>query len=415
VFNAQLESAGRARESSLTMTLRLYYKDAYCTEFDARIVRSLQGDSGTTGIILDRTCFYPASGGQPSDQGTLDGQPVLQVVEQNGEIVHWIPGKLRGPSAHGRIDWTRRFDHMQQHTGQHILSQAFLRNLGAQTVGFHLGEELSTLDLDLPFLEAAQAEAVEELANEIVFSNLPVIVRFVGPEELATLELRKAPTVERDIRVVEVEGFDRSPCGGTHFSRTGEVGPIAVRKWERRGQQTRVEFLCGWRALRDYRWKTATINELALAFSVKDRELSDSVGRLMQEAADNRRELFRLRDGLLPAEAAKLLTEATRWSDIRIVLRVFDDRDPQQVRKLASLITEGQKAIALLGMSGERARLVFGCSEDSGVDMAALLKKTCLAFGGSGGGKPHLAQGGGLKGDKVGEALDFAYQTLTRT
>jgi alanyl-tRNA synthetase len=173
-----------------------------------------------------------------------------------------------------------------------------------------------------------------------------------------------------------------------------------------------VEFLCGWRALRDYRWKTATINELALAFSVKDRELSDSVVRLMQEAADNRRELFRLRDGLLPAEAAKLLTDAARWKNIRIVLRVFDDRDPQQVRKLASLITEGQKAIALLGMSGERARLVFGCSEDSGADMATLLKKTCLAFGGSGGGKPHLAQGGGLSGDKVGEALDFAYRTL---
>jgi len=395
------------------MTLRLYYEDAYCTEFDARILRSVQGDRGTTGIILDRTCFYPASGGQPCDRGSLDTQLVLEVLEDNGEIVHWIAGKLQGPSVHGRIDWTRRFDHMQQHTGQHILSQAFLRLLGAQTVGFHLGEESSTIDLDQPNLDATKAESVEELANEIVFSDRPVIIQFVGPDELAALQLRKVPTVEHDIRVVNIEGFDRSPCGGTHCSRTGEVGPIAIRKWERRGKVVRVEFLCGWRALHDYRWKTATINEMALAFSVKDRELADAVARLMQEAADNRRELHRLRDELLAAEAARLLTEATRWKDTKIIVRAFGERELQQVRRLASLITEGQRTIALLGICGKRARLVFACTRDLAVDVAALLKTTCLTFGGNGGGQPHLAQGGGFPGDKLDEALDFAYQTLS--
>ncbi len=394
------------------MTLRLYYEDAYRTEFDAQVLRSIPGDKDTMGIIVDRTCFYPTSGGQPCDRGTLDTQPVFEVSEKDGEIVHWIAGKLQGPSVHGRIIWPRRFDHMQQHTGQHILSQAFLKALRAQTVSFHLGEEFSTIDLDRPTLEASEAEAIEDLANQIVFANQPVTARFVSPEEVVALELRKAPTVEQDIRIVEIEGFDRSPCGGTHCSRTGEVGPIAVRRWERRAQQIRVEFLCGWRALRDHRWKTTTVNELALAFSVQDRDLSAAVLRLVQEAADSRRELHRLQDELLAAEAARLLAEATWWNDTRIVLHAFDQREPQQVRKLAALLTTGQKTIALLGISGKQARLVFASTEDSAADMAAVLKKTCLTFGGGGGGQPRLAQGGGFPGDKVSEALNFAHQTL---
>jgi len=394
------------------MTLRLYYQDAYRTEFDAQVLRSIEGKKGTMGIVLDRTCFYPTSGGQPCDRGTLDGQPVFDVQEKAGEIVHWIAGKLQKQSVHGHISWPRRFDHMQQHTGQHILSQAFLQVLGAQTVSFHLGEESSTIDLDRATLEDAEAVAVEDLANEIVFANRTITARFVGPDELASLELRKAPVVKQDIRIVEIEGFDRSPCGGTHCSSTGEVGPIAIRKWERRGQQIRVEFLCGWRALRDYRWKTATVNELALAFSVKDRELSDAVLRLMQEAADNRRELQHLRDELLAAEAAKLLTEAKQWNDVRVVLRVFVERQPQEVRNLALLLAKGQKTIALLGTAGKQARLFFARTDDLTNDMAALLKKTCLTFGGKGGGQPHLAQGGGLPGNKLDEALNFAYRIL---
>jgi len=395
------------------VTQRLYYKDAYRIEFDANVLRSMPGHKGTTGIILDRTCFYPTSGGQPCDTGTLDSQPVFDVLEQDGEIVHWIAGKLQSTSVHGRINWPRRFDHMQQHTGQHILSQAFLRVLKAQTVSFRIGEESSTIDLNRATLEASEAEAVQDLANEIVFADRVVVAKFVTPEELSALELRKSPAVEKDIRIVQIEGFDGSPCGGTHCSRTGQIGPIAIRKYERRSQETRVEFLCGWRALRDHRWKTRVINELALAFSVKDMELSEAVFRLMQEATENRRELHRLRDELLHLEAAKLLGKATPWKDTRVVLRAFDEREPQQVRKLASFAVECEKAIALLGISGTRARLIFACSKDSPVDVAILLKETCLHFGGNGGGQPRLAQGGGFPGDKVGEALEWAYQTLT--
>jgi alanyl-tRNA synthetase len=395
------------------MTIHLYYDDPYRTEFDAQIVRWVEGEKGAVGVILDRTCFYPTSGGQPCDEGTLDGQAVLDVTEDQGDVVHWLAGRLTGPSTHGCIDWPRRFDHMQQHTGQHILSQAFEQLLDAQTVSFHLGAEVCTIDLDRSTLEAAEAERVEDRANEVVFADRPVLTRIVDAEEIASLKLRKAPTVLTNIRIVEVEGFDRSPCGGTHCARTGQVGPIAIRKWERRGQETRIEFVCGWRAVRDYRWKTATVNELALAFSVKDRELAAAVQRLMQEAADSRHELQRSREELLTTEAANLLAAATAWHNVRIVCKAFAERDMAEVRKLAALLVAEPRTIALLGIGGQQARLVFARSTDVPGDLAALLRKTCQAFSGSGGGQPHLAQGGGFPGEKLSAALDLAYQALT--
>ena len=346
-------------------TARLYYQHPYSTQFDAQVLHSIPGKKGATGIVLDRTCFYPTSGGQPCDLGTLDGQSVFDVVEQEAEIVHWVSGKVDGPTVHGTIDWTR------------LLSQAFLRVLKAQTVSFHLGAESSTIDLDRPNSLPEEVASVEKLANEVVFSDRPVMARFVGPDELSTFELRKDSTVKEDIRVVQVEGFDASPCGGTHVSRTGQVGPIAIRKWERRGQETRVEFLCGWRALRDHQWKTRAINELALAFSIKDRELPDAISRLLQEADTARRELQRLREQQLGVEAIQLTREARSWGDTRVVLRAFEDREQQSIRRLASLVVEGPKTIALLGISDAKGRLIFARSDDLMVDMADLLRQTC--------------------------------------
>jgi len=395
------------------MTVRLYYQDAYCTEFDAEVLHSIPGEKSAVGIILDRTCFYPTSGGQPYDTGSLAGQRVVDVVEVEGDIVHWVAGPAPGKSVHGQIDWKRRFDHMQQHSGQHILSQAFLQELGAQTVSFHLGDELCTIDLDRPGLEVKDVERVEDRANAVVFADRPITTRFVQPDELPALGLRKMPTVEHDIRVVEVEGFDRSPCGGTHCARSGEVGAVAIRKWERRSAETRVEFVCGWRALHDYRWKTAMVNELALAFSVKDRELASAVQRLLAEAADARRELNRLRDQLLTAEASRLLGEARPWNEARIVVGSFPERDVGELRRLAALLVEAGATVALLGVSGQAARLIFARSEDVTADMAMLLRKTCQAFGGKGGGQPNLAQGGGFPGARVDEALEFARSALS--
>jgi len=221
--------------------MRLYYSDPYRTEFQARVIErtSVQAQPG---VVLDCTCFYPTSGGQPHDEGTLNGVPVINVLEREDKaIVHVLAAELDADVVHGAIDWQRRFDHMQQHTGQHILSQAFLKMLNAETVGFHLGKEASTIDIDKAPLAAVQLDTVENLANEIVFADLPVKTYFVAEAELANLPLRKLPVVDMPIRIVEVEGFDYSPCGGTHCRRTGEVGLIKITRAERRGQDTRVE------------------------------------------------------------------------------------------------------------------------------------------------------------------------------
>jgi len=395
------------------MTIRLYYQDAYLTEFDAQLVHAIAGEKNTTGIVLDRTCFYPTSGGQPCDLGVLLSQPVFDVQEQDGDIVHWIKGHIEAADVHGRIDWSRRLDHMQQHTGQHILSQAFIKLLQAETVSFHLGAESSTIDIARAMLDDAEVRAVERLANEVVLSDRPVSARFVAVDQLGDLDLRKMPSVDKDIRIVQVEGFDQTPCGGTHCARTGEVGPIAIRKIENRGQETRVEFLCGWRALQDYQWKAAAVNELALTFSIKDTELPDTVLRLRDENAACRRELAHLREEFLDVEAERLLAAATEWRNKRLVVQAFWDRDAQEIRRLASRLTEGPATIALLGIGGERARLVFARSQDLELDVAALLRETCQALGGSGGGQPGMAQGGGFAGEHLEEALQAAYHSLT--
>lgn len=301
---------------------------------------------------------------------------------------------------------------MQQHTGQHILSQAFLQLLNAETVSFHLGERICTIDVDQASLTTAQLDKVEELANEIVFGDRPVKTYFVTEAELASLPLRKLPSVEMPIRIVEVEGFDYSPCGGTHCRRTGEVGLIKITKVERRGKDTRMEFLCGGRALTDYRDKNRTVNELANRFSVGTWELSEAVERLAEELKTSRRELKAAKNQLLEYEAAELLAQAEQHGDIRIVRKVFTDRDSDQVKRLAQRLIELERSVALLGAVGEKAQLVFACSVDLPYDMSSLLKEACRVIGGGGGGQRHFAQGGGPDGSQVNKALEVAYESL---
>jgi len=251
-------------------TKRLYYDDSYLRHFTAQVVESTKV-KGRPAVILDRTAFYPTSGGQPHDRGLINGIPVINVIERkDGTVVHVLEEPLPGEvtTVEGEIDWERRFDHMQQHTGQHILSQACLQRLKAETVGFHLGADYATIDLNKAPLSEKKLEAAEALANAVVFANRPVVARFVSKEELAAMPLRKPPAVEGPIRIVTVEGFDWSPCGGTHVRATGEVGVIKIVRYERRGAETRLTFLCGERAWRDYHQKNRLLRRLATRFSV---------------------------------------------------------------------------------------------------------------------------------------------------
>jgi alanyl-tRNA synthetase len=312
------------------MTQRLYYADAYCTRFSARVTEQLTWD-GRPAVVLDRTAFYPTSGGQPADRGVLDEVMVLDVVaREDGAVVHVLERSLPENEGEvtGNIDWPRRFDHMQQHTGQHVLSAAFERVLDTDTVGFHLGAEASTIDVNVTCLDAEAAESVEDLTNQTVWEDRPVGARFVSLDELASLPLRRPPAVDGPIRVVDVAGFDVNPCGGTHVARTGEIGQVRISRLDYRGDETRVEFLCGRRALRDYRARSAVVNQLAARLTVGYWELDRAVERLQDEAKQTRHELRQVRERLLQVEAADLFQAAVSREGYRVVLRAWRDVNP---------------------------------------------------------------------------------------
>ena len=400
------------------MAARLYYADAYLREFDARVIEQLTWD-GKPAAVLERTAFYPTSGGQPHDTGTLNGVKVVDVVEResDGAVVHVLAGELQGDAVHGEIDRARRFDLMQQHTGQHILSQAFTTALQADTVSFHLGVEVTTVDLNRAPLSEEQLDKAEALANEVVFSNRPVRARFVGREELATLPLRKLPQVAGPIRIVEIADFDWSPCGGTHCRRTGEVGLIKIVRAERRGAETRVHFLCGGRALADYRRKNRLVLDLAARFSVGDWELADAVERLSDEARASRKQVRVLREQLLDYEAAALIAGAEKLGGARVVRQAYTDRTVDEIRHLAQRLTAEPGVIALLGRGsvGGKAQFVFARSADLPHDMNVLLRTACQTVGGGGGGRPNFAQGGGPDGARVEEALAAAWEQISKS
>lgn len=376
------------------MTERLYDADAYLTRFSAEVVESLVWE-GRPAVALDRTAFYPLGGGQPADTGTLGGVAVLDVVVRpdDAAVVHVLERGLTGGPVAGLVDWPRRFDHMQQHTGQHLLSAAFERQLDADTVGFHMGAEASTVDIAVPRLDEEQAALVEMLANQIVWEDRVVRIHSVAPDQVAGLGLRRAPTVTGTVRIVDVVGFDMNPCGGTHVARTGEIGLIKIVRLEHRGELTRVEFLCGGRALRDYRAKNATVAQLATRLTVGYWELDSAVDRLQAEAKELRHDLREAQARMLDFEVAQLAEEAEPVGAHSVVVRVWVGRAPEELRALALALVGQPGMVALLASVGERTHLCFARSEDAELDVAALLRHACSGLDGKGGGRPHLAQG----------------------
>jgi len=398
------------------MTKRLYYDDPFRLEFAARVVETTTVDDRPA-VVLDQTAFYPTSGGQPHDTGTLAGAPVVDVVErQDGAVLHVLSVTMSTVGAHveGLVDGVRRFDHMQQHTGQHILSQACLKLWGAQTVGFHLGETYSSIDLDKPppAPESQALAQIEEIANGVVFGDLPVRAWFPSEEELALLRLRKPPEAHERIRVVQVEGFDVSACGGTHVTATGQIGLIVVRRWEHYKGGVRVEFLCGGRALRDYRFLSAAVHDLAADLSVADTDLVDAVHRRLDEAREHHRLAEARGEALLDHEARDLVAVAEPYGRLKLIARVYEDRPFEEVRRLAIRLTDVPGVVALLAVRGEKAQLVFSRGPGLDLDVGPILRAACAVVGGKGGGRPHLAQGGGPDVARLDEALTLAREQV---
>ncbi len=368
-------------------------------EFDA-VVTGVTRLDGRPAVALDATAFYPTSGGQPFDTGTLGDARVVDVVEsENGEIWHVLDREIEaGRGVRGVVDRDRRLDHMQQHTGQHILSAAFDHLHHARTVGFHLGAAVSTVDLSLD-LPADAIAAAEAEANRIVWEDRPVAIRFVSSEEAATLPLRKEPERDGILRLIDVEAYDLSACGGTHVGRTGAVGLIAVLSAERLRGGTRLEFVCGGRALRSFHLFRDALGGCIRHVSVAPDELPAAIERLQAESKEQRKLVGDLQERLAGFEAAAMAAAADEITGVRQVVQAIEGRDQNELRTMA---------LAICGAPGYRVALfsttapyvaVLARSTDGRADCAAALKALMATFGGRGGGRPEMAQGGGLTGD----------------
>jgi alanyl-tRNA synthetase len=406
----------------MNITERLYYSDSHLVEFDARVVGVVRMEDGRAAVTLDRTAFYPTGGGQPSDTGMLGATRIVECVDAEDEgVLHVVAGQApeEGASIRGRVDWPRRLDHIQQHTGQHILSQAFVELYGAQTRSFRMTEDACEIDVDLSEPSDEKVERAVGRANEIIWDDRAVRVHLVTPEEAARMPLRKDSAREGSLRVIEVEGFDFSPCGGTHARTSGEVGIVAARHWERAKGLVRVTFVAGGRALADYRRANRVARATAALFSVARDEAAEASARLQDENKQLQRRLRAAEEIASRAEARELFEEAARAAssgasqatggELTVVARVFEQRDAESLRRLAFALAAHTRTVALLGSrEAGAARLVFARGRDAEGDMNALMREACVALEGRGGGRPDMAQGGGRRVDRINEVLDAA-------
>jgi alanyl-tRNA synthetase len=400
------------------MTERLYYRDSFLYEFDAEVLDTVSASDSRTAIILDRTAFYPTSGGQVFDTGAIlpaGTAPQLRVAEvaerEDGTILHILQETIpvpKGSRVRGLIDPERRRDHMQQHSGQHILSAALVRLFEMPTVSFHMGAEYCSIDLDAKSLNLKQVEAAEALANEVVQENRPVEIRFVTQEEARGLGLRKVPPVQKDeLRLIDIRDFDLTACGGTHVEATAQIGCILLRKTEKVRQGWRVEFICGKRAVSTARRDYTTLSDAAGALSTQLWDVPQQIQKLQEESRASRKSREQLHEEMAGLHAERMLSETQEIGGRKIITRTFPDRDLSFIKLLAQKLTrQSSSAVALLGATSAQPALVFAQSPSQPFDMGALMKEALAKLGGRGGGSRDMAQGGPSQVEAIEATLD---------
>ncbi len=375
---------------------RLYYTDSLLTSFDA-VVESCATVDGHVHVTLDQTAFYPTSGGQPFDRGVLGGAAIVDVLddEETGSIVHVVDRPLTpGTTVHGEVDWPRRLDHMQQHTGQHVLSAAFDRRFGVRTVSFHMGAGTATIDLARE-VTPVEIAAAERDANAVVWDDRPVAVRYASDAEAAAMPLRKESTRTGTLRLVEVPDWDLSACGGTHVVRTGTIGMIAIGGWERFKGGTRVTFLCGGRALAAFGALRDVTTPASRVLTVAVSDLPDTITRMQTYIKDQQRAVRDLQEQVTSQLAVELRATAVPGLDgARVVVRAQPGWDGGAIKHLAAAIVSSPGFVVVLTGEGTPVPVVVARSADVGVDAGAWIKEAAAELGGKGGGRPEIAQGG---------------------
>jgi alanyl-tRNA synthetase len=389
-------------------TKRLYFDNPYQVEFKANVI-GREVFEKKPALLLDQTCFYPESGGQLADKGKINGVEVLDVLEKDTMILHIMQSEVESDKVSGVINWETRFDHMQQHSGQHILSQCFDTLFDAKTLSFHLGVKTSTVEIDKRDITENEVEKVETLANEIVFQD-EEICTYITPEEMiAKIPLRKPPQKTGHIRVVQISDFDYSACGGTHPNKTGEIGLIKILKWERIRNNVRFEFLCGRRALLDYGFKNRIIREVAVKFNVGEGELVGAIDKMIVELKDQRRRLRKTQETILDIEAQ----EIKRKTKGHVIKEIFTGKPPDEIKFIALSIIRSGEYIVLLGTKlQDRAHLVLASSESLNQDMRDLIPVVSPLIDGKGGGRPTLVEIAGQRRENLKLSLDKASEFL---
>ncbi len=398
------------------MTELLFQNNSYIRQFHSRIKQTIPLPNGSVGVVLEHTAFYPEGGGQPSDHGQINGLPVTDVYHEGTDIIHVMSELPPTETVEAAIDWARRFDHMQQHTGQHILSAACHELFGAATVGFHMGAQSSQIDLDLPGFTDEELKSAEQAANELLVRNKAVSIHQATPATLHEYPLRKPPAKDfAAIRLIEIAGIDCCPCGGTHVAATGEIGMIKIRSWERKNNAIRLDFVCGYRALADYQYKNLLIQELSGRLSAPGPQLLAAFDKLRAKADETSRQLAAARQELSVQLADNLYRQAEPIKGIKIIAYQLANSSPAEVAGLARQLVSFPATVALLaGVAGDNSKvhLVFSCSPGLNLNMGAILKAALPLIEGKGGGSGTSAQGGGPAVHHAAQALELAEQSV---
>ncbi|MGM0873233.1 MAG: alanyl-tRNA editing protein [Bacillota bacterium] len=404
------------KESGVFMTIKLYYQDPYITSFSTKLIKKELDDSGRYYVVLEETAFYPTGGGQPNDRGTLNGIKVNDVEEVEGEIRHYVEHL---PSEHqvidGEINWDRRFDHMQQHTGQHILSAAFEETYGYKTISFHLGKEICTIDLEIQDLNEEEANHAEYIANKIVLDNRPIITKWITEAEQSHYKLRKQLAVTDNIRLVIIPDFDYNGCGGTHPRSTSGVGSIKILNWEKQKKNIRVYFVCGQRVIEQLHEKQKVLLDLTSTLNAPQQQMSEAVNRLLVNTNILEKEVQELKSQLVHYEAKDLIAKADLVNNYKVIRSVFKNRSINEVQSLARAIVsrETNVIVFLIGDHVDKLQLVCARSDELHINMNKMLRAVLPSINGKGGGKDSFALGGGERTISPEDLIDDLVQKIS--